>query len=383
MLDKHYKIAFVPPGGILLKQDLTLQKMALYFKKSTNINVDLIYIKDESPFENENIFSLYILCSDEKEMIQYIKNQTYDLIIHRAWMHRYSFASKLAKEFENIVFYIKDWIDDMPREKYQFLFDTDEDYDAIKTIFESNRKILSHYGKSYTNKWAKKYNINRNNFIHFPEYCLEENFIKRDTIEYKKRIKLLYAGVVVNTNRPNELSEARYIFDIMKKITTQKIEINFVTLPRYYDIMFDKQNKNLWSDYLYEHYFNHYFSIKRGGVLDSTLFNGYHFGIPGGLYYNNRDVTCINACNAITSKISLYLEAGIPLLVNKKWKELAKLVIENDIGILINNGDLDNINKKLKISQKRYMQLVENVYKFREKFTYNNKTMKPILEMLA
>jgi len=169
----------------------------------------------------------------------------------------------------------------------------------------------------------------------------------------------------------------------MKKFTKQKVLVDFITLPFNYDRIFDPLNQEVWADYLYEHYFNEYFKIKKGIAFDATIFQEYHFGIPGGLYYNKKDVTCINACNAITSKISLYLEAGIPLLVNKKWKELAKLVVENDIGILVNNDDLDNINKKLRISQKRYIQLVENVYKFREKFTYNNKTMKPILEMLA
>jgi len=381
MEKKH--IVIIPANGVFIKQDLTLHKIAMFFKECSHIKVTVLFIKDESQIDILSFFDNYIHVPDLNALVEELKNLKYDLAIHRCWMHRYKFAGILAENFSNMVFYIKDWFDEMSKEEYKFLFKTDEDYEGIKKLFCSKNKVLSHYGHTYTNKLVKKYNLSKKQFMFFPEYCSKENFHFRTNISYSNEKKLLYAAQIVSTSKPENLSEAKQIFNTMKKFTKQKVLVDFITLPFNYDRIFDPLNQEVWADYLYEHYFNEYFKIKKGIAFDATIFQEYHFGIPGGLYYNKKDVTCINACNAITSKISLYLEAGIPLLVNKKWKELAKLVVENDIGILVNNDDLDNINKKLRISQKRYIQLVENVYKFREKFTYNNKTMKPILEMLA
>ena len=188
MSSKKYKIALIPPDGSLLKQDFTLHKIAIYLKELNNISVDLLYINDESNLDNKEIFESCIQLKDKNSMIEQLNETKYDLIIHRSWMHRYTFASILTQEFTNIVIYIKDWFEEMPQEHYKFLFDTDEDYLAIKKIFESKCKILSHYGKSYTDKLAEQYGVDKDDFIYFPEYCLRDNFTIRNKLEYKKTL---------------------------------------------------------------------------------------------------------------------------------------------------------------------------------------------------
>ena len=156
--ENNKKIAFIPANGILLKQDFTLHKMGLYFKNINNITIDLIYIKSETKIEKELEYfdNIKVLKSQDK-ILDFLKINSYHLIFHRAWMHRYTFASVIAENFSNSVIYIKDWFDEMPRNQYKFFYKTDEDYDAIKKIFKSNRYILSHYDKRYTNKQSSIY----------------------------------------------------------------------------------------------------------------------------------------------------------------------------------------------------------------------------------
>jgi len=49
---------------------------------------------------------------------------------------------------------------------------------------------------------------------------------------------------------------------------------------------------------------------------------------------------------------------------------------------VISNKELKNLNTILNISKKEYKLMVENIYDFRKTYTYNDQTMKPILEML-
>lgn len=379
---KIKKIIVIPPDGILLKQDLSLLKMITYFSQIENIVLELVYIKDESPIDHFKMFDSIIQVNSKEQLIERLKESTYDLIIHRAWMHRYSFASELAEQFDKIIFFIKDWMDEISQKEYEVLFKTGEDYAAIKKIFESGNKIFSHFSDSYSKKLAKKYNIDKSKFVFFPEYCSKDNFYVRKLPTYTTEKNILFAGILVSTSKPEELSEAKDIFSVIKKLTEQKVNVHVLTLEKYYNQLFSEENRLLWADYLYEHYFNEYFSIQKGKVLERYIFNKYHFGMIGGLYYNKKNLSLKSICHVVPSKVSLYLEAGIPIIVNKKWEALASLVRDNNIGIIIENKDLNNINEKLNISEKEYNNLLKSVYKFREKFSYNEQTMKPILEML-
>lgn len=84
-----------------------------------------------------------------------------------------------------------------------------------------------------------------------------------------------------------------------------------------------------------------------GIVWDGNLIQKCEGGFGEYLKYNNPH------------KISLYITAGIPVVVWKK-SALAKFVEENEIGIAIDN--LENLNEKInKISEKQYKKMLENV----------------------
>lgn len=69
---------------------------------------------------------------------------------------------------------------------------------------------------------------------------------------------------------------------------------------------------------------------------------------------------------------AFYLEANLPMIVNKEMKALAKIIKENNLGIVISDKDLKNIKKILKHNEKYYDNMLKCVKKFKYKFSYKN-----------
>lgn len=381
---KNKKIALIPPAGIEVSQDGFFNRISNYFKTTHYIDTYFITISNEKQKIKNYDFDHHIIVKDYNDLVKYVKKEYFDIILHRTWMHRYKFAGNLSRDIKNVVFYIKDWMEEIPQEEYKFLFETENDYSGIKQVFTNGRIILSHYSKAYTNMLAKKYNVSKKKFIFFPEYCNKNNFTIRETINYNPNNKkqLLMAGGFVPTTAPKYLIENKLFFDTCEQITKSNIIIDCYLLQKNFDNVFNVNNKLIWQDWLYENKFNDNFNIKLGTRTSLTIFHKYDFAIAAGLKYNKRTLCLANYTEAVVSKIALYLEIGIPLIVHKRWVAIAKIVRDNNIGIIISNKDLKNLNNIINVTYDEYKQMVENIYKFRNKYTYNKKTMKPILELL-
>jgi len=373
-------VAIVPPGGKLLYQDFALNRMCRFFK-SHNIITYLVKIKDtDIVFDS---FTDYLIEVDSQEdLIVELKSRDFNLIISRSWMHRYSFSAELLENFENIIFYIKDWHVELPRDKYKYQYSTDEDYDAIKKLFSSKKTILSHYTDEYTKKtWSKHYNTSENQFKFFPEYCSKDNFFSKTNISYSpEKIKLLYIGIInATTSMPNDLAYGKSFFDSILNITKQSLNLDIMVLEKNYDRI---QKEAIFKDYLYEDKFNKYFSIVKGSALNMHKTNDYHFGIFQFLSpIDNHQYLRANAF-AVVSKFAYYMEAGLPIIVHECFS-VAKIVEKYKIGIVVKDSEIMKLNDFLNISQKDYLSLVENVYSFRESYSYNVETMRPILEAIT
>jgi len=371
-------IALIPPNGDNINQDFSLNRIAIFLNSQ---RIDTYLIQVDSKY-NKSItqYTKYVITLDTKEdIVSYLKNNKFDLIFHRSWMHRYKFASMLAEEFDNIIFYIKDW-HNFPLAKYKFIYKNIEDFEGIERLFKSGKRILSHFTEEQFIKWAKKYNASEEQFMFFPEYCTRENFFKRDNIVYNnKNIKLVMAGTLTPTSEP-ELVDAKSFYQKIKDITNLSIEVNVVVLKKFYDLV---QKEDKYKDYLYEHNFNKYFFIHLGKEMDPSILKGYDFGIFSDTFYNFELKQYPEHYEyAVISRFVLYLEAGLPVIVNKSMKSLSKIVEDNEIGIVFEDEDIKDFNQILDIGNEEYLDMVENVYKFREKYSYNENTMKPILEML-
>ncbi len=67
----------------------------------------------------------------------------------------------------------------------------------------------------------------------------------------------------------------------------------------------------------------------------------------------------------VATKIFTYFEAGLPVLVNAEYEEMARIVTENGLGLAIHSRDLDRVAAKLSLFD--YEKSVQNIHAFNER----------------
>ena len=372
-MSKINKIVLIPPNGEMFVNDFSLQRIGKALKVKNNIKIILLKIdKSDSKniFEKTDFADITINVKSKDELFNQLKIINPDTIFHRSWMLAYPFAAKLVKEFDNVVVNIKDW--NFSSEKdYKIIFGEKSmgDFDAIKYIFKNAKLVLSHFIKEQALIWAKEYKTDKDKFIFFPEYCDKDKFFNRKNTPYKKH-KLVFAGSLGPTSDPQEFFLAKPHLMAIRTIAKKDIFINYVLSPGTYAGIKSEKQKILFQDILYENKFNKNFNIKKGKVLDSSILKNYTYGIFT-LEYTVKNEH-LNKY-AIPSKFAFYLEAGIPLLVNKKLVALSQYVEKYNLGITFSNSDLANLHKILKQNEPKYNKFIKNIKKFRENFTYKEK----------
>lgn len=362
-------IVFIPPNGILKKQDFSLQRIAKHLSKDKNIKSILLYIGNEQDNQALEYFDEIIKVNSKKKLFKRLKNLEYSTIFSRSWMHAYPFSAQLVKKFDNVIVNIKDW-NFATKEEYKFLFGNDDDFDAIKYIFKNAKNVLSHFTKEQAKIWAKDYDVNKDKFLFFPEYCDDCNFEEKLVhFKNKNKITLVHAGTVPPSSKPEGFFMTKGLLRSAKKLTKQNISINLVIPPKSYEYLL-KSNLH-YKDLLYENEFNDKFNIFKGKNLNASVLNKFDFGFFQLEYHTKNEY--LNKY-VVPSKFAFYLEAGIPIVINKKFKSLSKIVQKNNLGIVFSNSDLYNLDDKLrKITQKEYVGFLLSIKKFRNKFVLSKK----------
>lgn len=380
-MSKENTIIFIPPNGEIFINDFTIQRICKDLKKFKNIKTILLKIDKVRGYEKSfDYVDLVIDVNTQKDIIEKINEIKPKLIFHRSWMHAYPFAARLVKNFDNVIVNIKDW-NFSSKKEYEIIFDKNatKDFKAIKYIFKNAKKVLSHYTKEQAKIWSKKYKVSKNKFIFFPEYCNKENFIDNLT-PYNKKKKLVFAGTFAPSSYPQETFVTKYKISALRKITSKNISVTIFLPEGAYNSMFSDDKRILFQDFLYENEFNTFFTIRKGEILNPNILKDYHFGFLV-LKYSTKKRE-LNKF-AIPSKFAFYLEAGLPIIINDKMKSLAKIVKKYNLGIVIQNRDLENINNILEISEKEYKRKVKAIKKFRKKFTLENSKFKKVLDEIS
>ncbi len=353
-------IIFVPPNGILKRQDFSIARIVKILQKDKGIKSILLYINSAQDNHSLNYFDQVYQVKSEEELFNKLSSINYDSIFSRSWMHAYSFSAKLVKKFDNVIVNIKDW-NFSTREEYKFLFGNDDDFDAIKYIFENAKYILSHYTDKQAKLWAKKYQVSKEKFIFFPEYCVD---INQSVPKTRKVDSIVFAGTFGPTVYPEQFYVSKDMYKTIHLITKKELYLDYILPPKFYDNV----DSFAYQDFLFENYFNKFFNIKRGKELDNSIILEYGYGIFTPIINDRRSSDIFKY--AIPSKFSFYLEANLPMIVNKKMKSLSKIVLENGLGIVVSNKDMLNIKSIIK--DQDYDGLLQNIIKYKEKFQYNN-----------
>lgn len=93
----------------------------------------------------------------------------------------------------------------------------------------------------------------------------------------------------------------------------------------------------------------------------------YDFGIN--ISYTHEPEEIINIYGS-SNRISSFMEAGIPIIIDDDAKFMAKIINDYKIGIVINEENFKNLRKKIK--KLDYKKLEENILKAREKYDMEN-----------
>jgi len=218
---KDKAIVFIPPDGKIIDQDFALTRIINYFHK-IGIKTYLLSVGNFNQHPSIKYSAEIIILENKSDIIRHLEDNSYDLIFSRSWMHRYMFAAEIAKKFNNVISYIKDW-HDFPKDQYTFVYDTESDVEAIGQIFQHSKIVLSHYSSNYTDILASRYGVGKNKFHFFPEYAAVSNFAKQQNKKYDLlNIRLLMAGGGANCSLPNNIIPAKAFFNTLIQLSDQR-----------------------------------------------------------------------------------------------------------------------------------------------------------------
>ena len=203
-----------------------------------------------------------------------------------------------------------------------------------------------------------KYKVNLPKLA-LPPGCLDE-WIFPSQKKKNKEIQIGYGG------SPNAVGDEVISFmEIIKILSSQGIYLHtYGPCPREKDDqMFNRESKEN------KYYFNH----KK--VTPHTLnkeMSEYDYGIFLNFFEQSKaDSNPGLAKTQLPSRIINYIEAGLPIIINKQWEYATKLIEKHKIGFGIDVRDLKNLKRIIK--QKDYFQFQKNIKKFQKEFKWSNK----------
>ncbi|HEC91304.1 MAG TPA: hypothetical protein ENI55_06525 [Alphaproteobacteria bacterium] len=226
--------------------------------------------------------------------------------------------------------------------------------------------VISRFPDWLVEEWGR-------NMGALPKYISMQAWPCAEFISYGKKklsaadgvIRLVYAGGLVpeNERNPAKLFPETNMDKAFQALLGQGMAI---------DVMHDPNAAKGIDDAFYGRYNRlaaeyPLFRFREGVSPDklSDVLNGYDYGIL--LTEFDEDVVRISANQrkgAMATKIFAYLEAGLPVLVNAEYGEMARLVNEHGLGLAVHSRDLGNAAKIL--SKFDYRKAVANIKKFNE-----------------
>ena len=173
---------------------------------------------------------------------------------------------------------------------------------------------------------------------------------------------VVFAGTFGPSVYPEQFYVSKDMYKTIHLITKDELYLDYILPPKFYDNV----DSFTYQDFLFENNFNKFFNIKRGKELDNSIILEYGYGIFTPIINDRRSNGIFKY--AIPSKFSFYLEANLPMIVNKRMKSLSEIVLKNGLGIVVSNKDMLNIKSIIK--NQDYNSLIQNIIKYKKKFQY-------------
>jgi hypothetical protein len=181
----------------------------------------------------------------------------------------------------------------------------------------------------------------------------------------KSKKRLVYCGNIIgpkDKRHPRKLFPTSGMFDAFKQLISQDYEIN-VYLP-ISTVGIDKHNS--WLIDLTKKYPKNFFIYNTLPIQKLIKeISKYDFGINLSIMDKSKsDLSNLTFNGGMGTKLYTFLEAGLPVLVNKEYSYMSELLEKNNIGMGISSEDIIKTNKILR--KVDIINLKSNVKKFYE-----------------
>lgn len=309
----------------------------------------------------------------------YIYNSYYEIarililskpyIVHVQGMPNYYFLAILAKFLSNAAIvsgFIDIPSDDPSIENSDTLFQVPPnkllDYFSEEYLFQkANEIILTSMTLEVGEKLRLKYKSNAPICEFFPYICDEFISEEERCLQNDGKISLVYGGSVVPSYQPKEQNAGILVIDIAKNIVGQGLHFYVYLSPHFSSI----QVKRLYSDYIQLAAKVPNFVFKEGLPIDGAIkeFSRYDFALMIGVFEGVK-INVFNFNTCVPSKFFTYIAAGLPVIVNKEFGYIASLVKKHEIGIVINQNEINSLSEIIK--RYDYEKLKANVKRARE-----------------
>jgi glycosyltransferase involved in cell wall biosynthesis len=181
------------------------------------------------------------------------------------------------------------------------------------------------------------------------------------------KMRFVFAGGVfpLNNDHPSELFPGRGLLPAAEKLLKQGYAV---------DVLHDPNRPLSPSDATYRAYFdfadlhpefrflNGLPADKVAGALSEYDFGMILFDMPAGVLKTRAGLLDWG----IGTKLFTYLEAGLPVIVNREYGYMAKIIEDNDIGIAVSSEEIASVSDR--ISALDLQSLRKNVRVYNEKF---------------
>tara|TARA_B100000035_G_scaffold4182_2_gene3756 strand:- start:2031 stop:3371 length:1341 start_codon:yes stop_codon:yes gene_type:complete len=236
----------------------------------------------------------------------------------------------------------------------------DLDLYCEKFIFDNSDGIIHRYKKEIFLNYSKKYNRTKN-ILQFQQYP-----ISFDQKISKSKRRLVYCGTIIGPNdkrHPRKLFPTSGMCDAFDILLSQDFEINLY-LPISSNELneYDKWILNLKNKYPKNLYIHKSLPIQR---LIKEI-SQYDFGINlSNMDKPNSHMSKYSFDGGMGTKTYTFLEAGLPVIVNKEYNYMSEVIEKNKIGLSLNSYEIKDAKKILK--KFKIFELKSNVKQFFEK----------------
>lgn len=369
--NKHIEktIWYLPLHGHIIPAESSIYRLTSALKKN-GFKINLLKFGKLHQKEYKNLFNKVIETETVEQFFYELCNINYSSIVYQGGLKGYLFGAFLVKNFNNVIVFMKDWNFGTKKDYIHFFGEkSGYDFEGIEYIFKNSKHVLSHFTEEEIDKWQLEYKCDASKFNFYPAFCHPEFFVKKEKTYNPKKICLAWAGSIVPSSYPEKFFPGKSLLDTTMALTKNNINYDFLIPEDWFRTL---ENKNeLYMDFLYQDKVNKYFNLVKGRNMDPTVLNKYDFGTFPLIINNPKEKRIFEY--AVVTKLAFYLEAGIPIIINRKITKMAEIVGKNKLGIVVDNNNINGLAKKLKkITNDEYQLLLQNVINYRKNFTYKS-----------